>query len=88
MVNEPGRATRVITRDVLFQADGIVAGIVVPDDGPALVALFKDCADFFELTTGLPPGPAEVQSLFTALPEGKTYRDKQVVSCWTPPAAW
>jgi GNAT superfamily N-acetyltransferase len=70
-------------RSVLFNADGIEATEAIPDDGPALQSLFEDCADFFELTTGLPPGPAEAQSLFIALPEGKTYDDKRVISLFT-----
>jgi GNAT superfamily N-acetyltransferase len=64
----------------LFQADGIVAHEATLDDGLALDTLFEGCADFFDLTTGLPPGPAEVQSLFLALPAGKRYHDKWVIS--------
>lgn len=63
----------------LFQANEIEASEATSDDGPALQSLFEECADFIELTTGLPPAPAEVQSLFTALPEGKTYDDKVVI---------
>jgi len=45
-------------------------------DGDALSALFERCEDFFQLVYGQPPGPAEVQSFFVALPDGKTYDDK------------
>ncbi|SRR5713101_6121409 len=72
-------------RAVLFRADGIEAAEAMPDDGPDLQALFEESSDFFDLTAGLPPGPAEVQSLFAALPEGKTYDDKHVISLFTKP---
>ena len=73
------------TRVVLFRADGIEADEAVPADGPGLQSLFEQSSDFFELTTGLPPAPAEVQSLFVALPEGKTYDDKHVISLFSKP---
>ena len=45
-------------------------------DGADLQALCQRCHDYFELVTGHPVGPAEAQSLFSSLPEGKTYEDK------------
>ncbi|MPZ68108.1 MAG: GNAT family N-acetyltransferase [Actinobacteria bacterium] len=42
----------------------------------ALVEHFERCTDYFETVLGHPPGPAERQSTFIALPEGKTYDDK------------
>ena len=68
----------------LFHSEAVAAIPATPDNGPSLQALFEDCPDFFALTTGLPPGPAEVQSLFTALPQGKTYDDKYVISLFDP----
>ena len=49
---------------------------IPPEEGPALGALFEQCVDYFELVTGLPPGPGDAQSTFMALPEGKSYDDK------------
>jgi myo-inositol-1(or 4)-monophosphatase len=46
------------------------------DDGEALQALCERATDYFELVMGRPPGPAEAQSLYMALPEGKTYDHK------------
>jgi RimJ/RimL family protein N-acetyltransferase len=42
----------------------------------ALKDHFERCSDYFETVYGHPPGPAERQSTFIALPEGKTYDDK------------
>jgi RimJ/RimL family protein N-acetyltransferase len=42
----------------------------------ALRDLLERCTDYFELVFGHPPGPAERQSVFIALPEGKAYDDK------------
>lgn len=42
----------------------------------ALAEHFERCSDYFESVLGHPPGPAERQSTFIALPEGKTYEDK------------
>ncbi len=55
----------------------------IPEDASALQKLFEASADYYELTMGLPPGPAEVQNLFMQLPEGKTYEDKHVISVLT-----
>ncbi|HEV8261267.1 MAG TPA: GNAT family N-acetyltransferase [Burkholderiales bacterium] len=66
--------------DLLFRVDGIEVVEANPDDAAGLQALLEESSDFFELTTGLPPGSAEVQSLFTAVPGGKTYADKHVIA--------
>ncbi len=42
----------------------------------SLTRLFEKSQDYFELVQGAPPGPAEVQSAFSSLPEIKTYEDK------------
>jgi GNAT superfamily N-acetyltransferase len=49
-----------------------------PEDEPAVLALFQECDDWFEATTGGPSGPGDVQSLFYALPEGSTFDDKRI----------
>ncbi|HEX5596818.1 MAG TPA: GNAT family N-acetyltransferase [Micromonosporaceae bacterium] len=41
-----------------------------PEDEPAVLALFDDCAEWFEFATGQPSGPGDVQSLYYALPPG------------------
>ncbi|WP_129668856.1 GNAT family N-acetyltransferase [Phytoactinopolyspora endophytica] len=49
---------------------------IEPDDEPGLLALFGECDDWFEATTGGPSGPGDVQSLFYAVPEGVSLDDK------------
>ena len=39
---------------------------------------FEAAPRYFEAVCGGPPGPAEAQSTFTALPPGKSYDDKRV----------
>ena len=36
-----------------------------------LQRVFEDAPGYYERTTGVPPGPAEAQSTYTILPEGK-----------------
>lgn len=57
------------TQDALFGGRGWCAARLTAAQLPLLQALCMACADFFELTTGLPPGPAQAQSLYSALPE-------------------
>lgn len=47
-------------------------------DAAALHAMFKSDPAYFELTQGAPPGPAEVETLVTALPPDadRGYEDK------------
>ncbi|MEU6774345.1 GNAT family N-acetyltransferase [Streptomyces sp. NPDC046759] len=47
-----------------------------PADEAPLLRLFEECEDWFTAATGLPSGPADVQSLFYALPEGAGPEDK------------
>lgn len=49
------------------------------EDGPLLQEMFERCGDYFEAVTGLPVGPAEAQSTFMVLPEGKGYEDKFLI---------
>jgi GNAT superfamily N-acetyltransferase len=44
----------------------------------ALQSVLAAAPRYFEAVTGLPPGDAEAQSTFTALPPGKGYDDKRV----------
>jgi ribosomal protein S18 acetylase RimI-like enzyme len=44
----------------------------------ALQRVLEAAPAYFRTVTGLPPGNAEAQSTFTALPPGKTYGDKFV----------
>ena len=44
----------------------------------ALQCVLEAAPGYFRIVTGAPPGPAEAQSLCTALPQGKGYDDKFV----------
>jgi GNAT superfamily N-acetyltransferase len=55
------------------------------DDGAAIQQLCERCDDYFDLITGLPPGSAEAQSLFVALPEGSSYDDKALLGVLSAP---
>lgn len=57
---------------------------LTPDDGPAIQQLCERSGDYFDVITGLPPGPAEAQSLFVALPEGSSYEDKALIGVFAP----
>jgi len=48
------------------------------DEMAALQRVLEAAPTYFQTVTGLPPGPAEAQSTFTALPPGKIYDDKRV----------
>ena len=49
-----------------------------PAEMAALQCVLEAAPAYFQRVTGLPPGQAEAQSTFTALPPGKTYDDKFV----------
>jgi GNAT superfamily N-acetyltransferase len=65
--------------------DGYTLRYLTEDDGAAIQQLCERCDDYFDLITGLPPGPAEAQSLFVALPEGSSYDDKALLGVFTAP---
>lgn len=44
-----------------------------------LQRVVESAAGYYERVTGVPPGPAEAQSIYTVLPEGKDYADKFVL---------
>ncbi len=73
------RLPDVAGRGALLAIPGYFGRLLEPEDGRALQALLERCADYFELTCGVPPGPAEAQSTFTVLPEGKGYDDKFLI---------
>ncbi|HSS71362.1 MAG TPA: GNAT family N-acetyltransferase [Casimicrobiaceae bacterium] len=49
-----------------------------PAEMAALQRVLEAAPDYFERITGAPPGGAEAQSTFSALPPNKTYADKFV----------
>jgi GNAT superfamily N-acetyltransferase len=48
------------------------------DEMLALQRVLEDASTYAERVTGAPPGPADAQSTYSALPEGKGYEDKFV----------
>jgi GNAT superfamily N-acetyltransferase len=50
-----------------------------PDDEPGVLALFEAGAEYFEAATGLPSGPADLQSLYYGLPPGADWQDKRIL---------
>jgi RimJ/RimL family protein N-acetyltransferase len=49
-----------------------------PEDMAEFQRVLEGAPDYFERVMGGPPGPAEAQSDYTLLPEGKSYADKFV----------
>jgi RimJ/RimL family protein N-acetyltransferase len=49
-----------------------------PAEMAALQCVLEAAPAYFQIVTGMPPGQAEAQSTFTALPPGKSYDDKFV----------
>lgn len=49
----------------------------------ALQCVLEAAPAYFRIVSGAPPGPAEAQSLFTALPQGKGYADKFVLGLYS-----
>lgn len=58
----------------------IVVRDVEPTDEHELLRLFLACEDWFEAATGQPSMPADVQSLYYALPEGAVWEDKRLLT--------
>jgi diamine N-acetyltransferase len=50
----------------------------LPDEMEKLQRVFEAAPAYFDIVSGLPPGSAEAQSTFTALPPSKDYDDKRV----------
>ena len=57
------------------------------DDVPSLQIFLQNCTDYYELVTGLPPGPCSAYELLKSLPEGKTLADKFVIGIFRNPKA-
>lgn len=49
-----------------------------PDESASLQRVLEGAPRYFEITTGVLPGPAEAVSTLTALPDGRSYDDKRV----------
>lgn len=58
---------------------GYTLRYLTPEDGPQAQALCERAADYLEMIMGLPPGPAEAQSLYLAVPPGKDGSDKALL---------
>lgn len=56
----------------------VVREQIEPEDEAGLLELFDQCNDYFEVATGGPSAPGDVQSLFYALPDGASYDDKRL----------
>lgn len=69
--------------DTLFAILGCFMRMLTQENGEALQRLIVDCADYYELNTALPPGPAEAQSLFLALPPNGDYNDKFLIGVFS-----
>jgi GNAT superfamily N-acetyltransferase len=76
-----------VSDETVFTTPQCWARYLRSDDGPIVQALLEQCADYFELVSGLPPGPAEAHSLFTDLPPDKTYADKILIGLFDRSAA-
>ncbi|MGW5605325.1 GNAT family N-acetyltransferase [Streptomyces sp. NPDC003753] len=50
-----------------------------PDDEPGVTSLFEASTEYFEAATGLPSGPADLQSLYYSLPPGADWQDKRIL---------
>lgn len=70
------------SEDVVIQSESYVLAHIAPEEGDALQAVIEKCTDYFELVTGLPPGPAEANSTFMVVPEGKGYEDKLLLGIY------
>lgn len=69
--------------NILFEIDGCRARQLQPEDGESIQLLAEACEDYYQMNTALPPGPAEAQSFFIALPEGKNYDDKFLIGIFS-----
>jgi hypothetical protein len=56
-----------------------------PDEMLALQRVIEDAPRYAHLITGVPPGPADAQSLYTILPEGKSYATSSSSASTTAP---
>lgn len=73
----------MLQREYIAQGDGWRLGILEQEDIPGLQELLESCADYYELVTGLLPGPSEGHSLYICLPEGCNYGQKLLLGVET-----
>jgi ribosomal protein S18 acetylase RimI-like enzyme len=52
---------------------------------PELQAFYDECRDYFDLSTGAPPGPDEAEDLIRSVPRGRTADDKFVIGLFDAP---
>ncbi|MEQ8221930.1 MAG: GNAT family N-acetyltransferase [Candidatus Eremiobacterota bacterium] len=62
--------------EILFEGESYFVRHLESEDGDDIQSLCENCSDYFELVTGLPPGPSEGQNLFFSLPPGRDLSDK------------
>lgn len=68
----------------LPEIDGYHMAPLALDDEPVVQAFIERCAEYVQMLTGLPPGPADAQSLLQSFPPGKTANDKAVIGIFDP----
>ena len=64
--------------EILFEGESCFVRHLESEDCDNIQSLCENCSDYFELVTGLPPGPSEGQKLFFSLPPGCDLSDKIV----------
>lgn len=67
-----------MTTEVKVADRRLVVREAEPRDEAQISARFEACTEYFEAATGLPPGPADVQSLYYGLPPGARWEDKRL----------
>ena len=70
------------SKGILFKLQNYYARGLDSIDGTALQALLERCTDYFQLVSGTSTWPSAAQTLFTQLPEGKSYDDKFVIGIY------
>jgi|EndMetStandDraft_5_1072996.scaffolds.fasta_scaffold23814_6 GNAT superfamily N-acetyltransferase len=67
-----------MTDQALIHGGSLVLRPLTEHDAQDLQTLCCACADYFREISGLPPGPAEAQAMFTAIPPHGDYRKKRL----------
>ena len=67
-----------MTAQAPIHAGSLILRLLTQHDAASLQTLCCACADYFQEITGLPPGPAEAQTMFTAIPPHGDYRKKRL----------
>ena len=71
--------TETETEGVAVGGGPVTVREMTPEDEPGVAALFAACEDYFAAATGNPALPADVQSLYYALPEGADPDQKRLL---------